>query len=141
MKCRRGEEDGTAGVGAADDNRKEVNHMPGFDRTGPMGAGPMTGGGWGFCNPYARVYGGRGFGRGRGRGRGYNVGFGRGRGLGWRGVYPRYGSGYQTAYADPYAMSPEEETQMLKNDAEAIKRELDAINRRIGELEAQSPES
>jgi hypothetical protein len=23
--------------------------MPGFDRTGPMGMGPMTGGGRGFC--------------------------------------------------------------------------------------------
>jgi hypothetical protein len=23
--------------------------MPGFDRTGPMGKGPMTGGGRGFC--------------------------------------------------------------------------------------------
>ena len=26
--------------------------MPGFDRTGPRGMGPMTGGGRGFCNPY-----------------------------------------------------------------------------------------
>ena len=26
--------------------------MPGFDGTGPMGRGPMTGGGRGFCNPY-----------------------------------------------------------------------------------------
>ena len=26
--------------------------MPGFDGTGPMGLGPMTGGGRGFCNPY-----------------------------------------------------------------------------------------
>jgi hypothetical protein len=27
--------------------------MPGFDGTGPMGMGPMTGGGRGFCNPYS----------------------------------------------------------------------------------------
>jgi len=26
--------------------------MPGFDGTGPMGMGPMTGGGRGLCNPY-----------------------------------------------------------------------------------------
>ncbi len=27
--------------------------MPGFDRTGPMGAGSMTGGARGRCNPAA----------------------------------------------------------------------------------------
>ena len=27
--------------------------MPGFDRTGPMGMGPRTGGGRGFCQPGA----------------------------------------------------------------------------------------
>jgi hypothetical protein len=26
--------------------------MPAFDGTGPMGMGPMTGGGRGWCNPY-----------------------------------------------------------------------------------------
>ncbi|MEM2916545.1 MAG: DUF5320 domain-containing protein [Candidatus Woesearchaeota archaeon] len=45
--------------------------MPGFDGTGPMGLGPMTGRGMGLC--------GRGFRLGFGRG------FGRfGRGFGWR---------------------------------------------------------
>lgn len=72
--------------------------MSGFDGTGPMGMGPMTGGGRGYCAvpvtgayksyladgftnympvPYAYMYGGfrmrryypyRSFGRGRGRG-------------------------------------------------------------------------
>ena len=45
--------------------------MPGFDRTGPMGAGPMTGGARGLCNPATagavRAYGGYGYGRGLGR--------------------------------------------------------------------------
>jgi hypothetical protein len=74
--------------------------MPGFDRTGPMGQGPMTGGGRGVCNPAntagagaypypARpTYGaGRprwglrlGRGGGRGGGRGFGRGGGRGRG-------------------------------------------------------------
>ena len=66
--------------------------MPGFDRTGPRGRGPMTGRGMGFCDPadnyegvtnystygayYSRPrwgmrYGGRGLGRGRGFGQGY----------------------------------------------------------------------
>ncbi len=44
--------------------------MPGFDRTGPQGQGPVTGRGFGPC-------GGRGFGMGFGRGRGYGRGLGR----------------------------------------------------------------
>lgn len=45
--------------------------MPATDGTGPMGQGPMTGGGFGRCNPNAEsaVYGGRGMGRRMGRGR------------------------------------------------------------------------
>jgi hypothetical protein len=39
--------------------------MPGFDRTGPRGLGPMTGRGMGCC--------GRGMRRGYGRGYGYNA--------------------------------------------------------------------
>lgn len=39
--------------------------MPGFDRTGPMGQGPMTGRGLGPCG------GGKAYGRGYGRGFGY----------------------------------------------------------------------
>ena len=46
--------------------------MPGFDRTGPMGKGPMTGGGFGRCGG---GFGGRGFGYGAGAGRGYGRGF------------------------------------------------------------------
>jgi hypothetical protein len=51
--------------------------MPGFDGTGPMGQGAMTGGGRGYCAAPANTAGGRPFGarvfcgRGRGRGRGW----------------------------------------------------------------------
>ena len=74
--------------------------MPGFDRTGPQGQGPMTGRRMGRCNPETQPkdsdtpannaeefkdkgwFGyGRGFGRGRGMGRGFRHGFG-GRGFG-----------------------------------------------------------
>ena len=55
--------------------------MPGYDRTGPAGQGPRTGGGFGFCGSEAqdadavpRGYG-KGFGR---RGRGLQRGFRRG---------------------------------------------------------------
>jgi len=35
--------------------------MPGFDGTGPMGQGPMTGGGRGFCAMPNRGYGPSGY--------------------------------------------------------------------------------
>ena len=45
--------------------------MPGFDKTGPQGQGPMTGRGLGPCGA------GRKFGMGFGRCRGYGRGLGR----------------------------------------------------------------
>jgi len=109
--------------------------MPGFDGTGPWGAGPMTGWGRGFCNPSApgayglgyRGWYGRGLGYGRGwfgRARGY------GRGWGWR----AYGAG---PYGPYYGMSPSEEAEMLKAEAEDMKRALEEISKRIEELERQ----
>lgn len=111
--------------------------MPGFDGTGPSGEGPMTGGGFGYCNP-ARAGYGRPYGRGYGYDRGF--GFGRGRGL-RRGFGPLYGPGrwYGPGYGAPYPPSPSEEISMLKAEAEAIKGDLEAINRRIGQLESESP--
>lgn len=50
MICRPGEEEDTAMVGAVAFNRKEVLFMPGFDGTGPWGAGSMKGRGQGYCN-------------------------------------------------------------------------------------------
>lgn len=83
--------------------------MPGGDRTGPAGLGPMTGRAAGYCAGYPvpgymNPIGGRGhWGWGRGWGRG---GFGRGRGWGrgW-GVYPGYGVPYGYPYpaVAPYA--------------------------------------
>ncbi len=52
--------------------------MPGGDRTGPLGRGPMTGRGLGYCARYLLP----GF---LNRGRGIGLGLGRrGRGFGWR---------------------------------------------------------
>ena len=128
--------------------------MPGFDGTGPMGAGSMTGGARGYCNPagagYAPAYGrgfgyGPGFGRGRGLGAGFGAGFGRGRGygrcFGWRDPYPARGAGYvPVSGGAPYQMDPSEEMGMLKNEAESMKRGLDEINRRIEELKKRASE-
>ena len=127
--------------------------MPGGDRTGPMGMGSMTGRAAGYCAGYGvpgyanTAYGrgfGMGFGGGRGGwGRGLGRGFGRGlgRGFGWRGfpawgVYgdypPRY-YGYGSSYGNP---NPEMEKEALKNQADALQAELEAISKRIDEIES-----
>lgn len=56
--------------------KKEVI-MPGGDRTGPAGSGPMTGRRLGFCvgNDEPGAYYNRGFGYGRGAGMGFRHGF------------------------------------------------------------------
>ncbi|MBU9888354.1 MAG: DUF5320 domain-containing protein [Candidatus Omnitrophica bacterium] len=116
--------------------------MPGGDRTGPTGMGPMTGRAAGYCASYAGpgyanpVVGRRfGLGLGWGWGRGRGGGFGRGFGRGW-GAY---------AYAAPYypaELSPTREAEVLRDQAKTMQQEIDAINRRIQELESsQSSEN
>jgi hypothetical protein len=100
----------------------------------------MTGGARGFCNPASRGYGypffgGVSFGRGMGLGRGFRGGMGRamragfGRGYGWR---PNMNPSY------PYAMDAPEELDMLKAQAASMKNALDAISKRMAELEKSS---
>jgi len=150
LKCLIEEEEVVGAVGAADSSKEEVFIMPGFDGTGPMGAGPMTGGARGFCNPAGAAYGPRygggfGYGRGLGRGRGFRGGFGPGLGMGrgygkglrGRAFYPAWGGGYAPAYG-PYTMNPQDEAGMLRDEAEYMKQELAAIQKRLEELEAKS---
>jgi len=113
--------------------------MPGLDRSGPMGAGSMTGGRRGICGraggEYDRpVYGG---GYGYGRGWGFRRGYGRGRGYGFgpaTGGYP-YPQTYGTGYP-----SKTDEMEMLRTDADAMQKSLEAIQRRITELEKEGSE-
>lgn len=119
--------------------------MPGFDGTGPLGAGPRTGGGFGYCPPYGGpAYNGSpypyyGVGRGgypRGGGRGRAWGGGRGRGYGFP-AYPAYPPAYPPA---PFGgSSPREELDFLRAQEKGIRDELDSIRSRIGELEKESP--
>jgi len=89
LRCRQEGAQGGDTEGADPFDGKEVYSMPGFDRTGPMGEGAMTGRGQGRCNPNGASFGagnpvGRGSGRGRGRGRGFGKGSDRGSGRGPR---------------------------------------------------------
>jgi hypothetical protein len=105
-------------------SKKEVKNMPGFDRTGPLGQGSMTGRGMGPCGSgYARGVGrgaGRGFGRGMGRGFGRAAGFA-----------PAWGSSYG------YQPTRDQEIADLRAEKEAITEELKQLNERLKELETK----
>jgi hypothetical protein len=125
--------------------------MPAGDGTGPMGQGPMTGRGAGYCAGYeapgyANPMPGRGFGMGRGRGW---WGAGRGAwGRGWRhrnwyhatGMPGWARAGYAPAWGAPpvAAPTPEQEREELRAQAEWLKGQLDAITSRLEELEQAS---
>ena len=118
--------------------------MPGFDRTGPMGAGPMTGGARGLCNPATagtvRAYGGGyGYGRGLGLGRGFRGGYGPGRG--WGRGYGRGYFGYPAAVGPAFPVDASDEIDMLRAQADSLNASLNAVNRRIDDLEKKSSQS
>lgn len=95
--------------------------MPGGNGMGPMGMGPMTGWGRGGCSPAASAgqpFAGRGFGRG-GRNRFQSAGM-----TGWRrGFVVQPGIGRQ------------EESGILKEQAEYLSAELEAVRSRLTEIE------
>ena len=122
--------------------------MPGGDRTGPQGMGPMTGRAAGYCvgydvPGYINPYGGRGMAMRRGRFYGRGGGFGRGRGFAGYGapvtpvaatvapIMPQPGFG-----AFPYDESTELEA--LRVQAKAIEASLSGIQKRIEEIGDQS---
>ena len=105
--------------------------MPRGDRTGPMGAGPMTGRAAGFCAGntapgYANFGGGRGRGMGFGRGGGGGRGFGRGFGRGW--IAPVAGT---------VAPTGPQELAVLKQQAQQLQADMELIQSRIQELETK----
>ena len=105
--------------------------MPGRDRTGPMGAGPMTGWGDGDCTEQdAAAYSPRrSFGRSFGRGRGF------GRGAGRRGRYQAYGPWITPSWAR--SLNREQETSWLKSRDAELKDALVKINERLQGLEQE----
>lgn len=116
--------------------------MPAGDRTGPMGQGPRTGRAAGFCSGYdSPGYTNPAPGRGRGWfGRG---GWGGG-GRGWRHWFyatgrPRWARwGWWGSMVAPPSPTREQETDALRQEATWLKEELEAINKRIEELEHET---
>ncbi|OQX64126.1 MAG: hypothetical protein B5M56_00700 [Desulfococcus sp. 4484_241] len=107
--------------------------MPGFDGTGPMGAGPMTGGARGYCLPASAgrrgvPAGAAGFGRGMAYRRGARAGYGPGRGA-WAWGGPWRGFGYAF---------PSDEKNALKQQEQALQSSLDAIRSRLSELDEEA---
>lgn len=104
--------------------------MPGGDRTGPQGMGPMTGRAAGYCAGYdSPAYANPGFGRGYRIGRGYGGGGGRGR----RNMYYATGLPGWARYGEP---DPDAQKQSLKNQANALQAHLDLVKKRLSDLEA-----
>ena len=122
--------------------------MPGGDRTGPMGQGPMTGRRAGYCGGSAVPgYASGGFGRG-GAGRGRGGQFGR------RNMFHATGlTGWQRAAGADQAVPPvgasqpvppaeatpdrTQELEILKRQAEQLADTLEQITGRIDELRSE----
>ena len=81
--------------------------MPGFDKTGPMGTGPMTGRGFGPC----------------GLGLGWRKRFGTGRGMG------RYFGGWN------FPQTKEDKVKALAEYKKALSEELEDVQKELKELE------
>jgi len=134
--------------------------MPGGDRTGPAGMGPMTGRAAGYCAGYGipgfmnpipgRGYGYGGWGRGGGYGhRNWYYATGApgwvraGAGYPAFGQVPAYGAAYGTPYGTPYgapygqAPTSQQELDALKGQAEYLEDALDGIRKRMEELESE----
>jgi hypothetical protein len=124
--------------------------MPGGDRTGPMGRGPMTGRGAGYGGGYGvpgymNPIPGRGFGFGFGRGRGGRGGGGRG----WRHWFAATGlpgwlrPGWWAEAPHFAAPAAKAEREYLESVAESLQGQLDDVKKRLDELserDRQKPE-
>ena len=120
--------------------------MPGGNRRVPMGMGPMSGRGNGYCAGYAapgvvNPQPGQGSGMGFGRGFGFS---GRGQGggrHGWRHWFHATGlpgwMRFNEGGIPAQKPDPELEKQALKNQAQALQSELDSIKQRLSEFEGK----
>lgn len=103
--------------------------MPGLDGTGPLGQGPMTGRGLGLCGGTARR---RSFVFGAGCG---GIPWGCGRGRVWGGGKGSWG-GFRRAFY-PVRFSASDEKTYLENAMKDLEEELNAVKKRLEELEGK----
>lgn len=106
--------------------------MPGYDGTGPAGAGEKTGWGLGPCGNNGSIAAGGIYGRGMGFGRGMGMqrgpGFGRGCGLGYgRG----YGPGFRAWNAPVREMDTVHLKGVLQDQKDYLQARLEAIDKRL----------
>lgn len=108
--------------------------MPGRDRTGPCGEGPASGRGAGFCREHVygtrlgrSFYGGGPYGLGR-RGR-------PGRGHGYRARYWAEPAPHRPSETGSDFLPPAEEVELLRAESDRMQSALDAIRRRLEQLE------
>ncbi len=102
--------------------------MPRGDRMGPMGAGPRTGRGLGYCAGYDTP----GYTRGYGNGFGQGLGYGRGRGFG-RGYF-----GYNQPVAPTAApVAHPENLDGLKEEAKSLSSRLKSLLDTIEQLSSK----
>ena len=111
--------------------------MPGGDRTGPEGRGPMTGRRAGFCvghqvPGYEKPRYGFGCGFGRGSGGGYGRGFWR------RDTTPEP---YYHPNTYPYTISKDEEKTYLEETAKNLEQEIKSIRKRIEEISKEKKDT
>ena len=151
--------DGTGPGGLGPMTGRGAGFCAGYSTPGymnPYGGRPGMGRGMG----YGRGMGfGRGMGYGRGMGFGRGMGYGRGMGSG-RGFYgysnygvapydpyyagppPQYAGGYSIPYnaGGTGTVSPQQELEMLKGQAEVLEDQMDGIKSRIQELGEEKKE-
>lgn len=94
--------------------------MPGGDKTGPMGMGPMTGRGAGYCMDFAApgfIYPRAAYRMGRGYGRG--------------------GRGFRRMYGFMPIQNALEEKELLANQTEYLEDQLRIVKKRLRDLDGQ----
>lgn len=110
--------------------------MPGGDKTGPMGNGPMTGWGKGICLTDRSTSVGKGIRSGVGRGTGRGKGFGPGAGMG-----AMYGCGRGFGrfwWGSDIDADPKEMIKAAKEwEKENLAEERDLLKKRLDMIEAQ----
>jgi len=99
--------------------------MPYLDGTGPMGRGPLTGRGLGYC------------GAGLGLGCGRRMGAGRLRGYGWRSA--EWGAAWGGVPYSP--MTEDIQKQALVNEQKALEMRLESLKAQIEALEKERSEN